>query len=316
MLIRCTRNRSRGKESRRRSATKVGFSARAKTEHHASQVSHRERYEILLHFFEATAAFIATIHLSAFMQSNDLWSKYGSKLIDKLSKQRLSLKRATFGSWKLVVEYLSKVCSELLAKPENETLIKQHYSTSNTKLLEKMCSSKLRSVLQHANKVRNDWSGHAGAIGDAKAEQIHIELMELVQQLRGVFGRSWSDFELLQPSTCVYKNGLFHVNVKRIMGSRSAPFESVVRVSNDPLEVDCLYLFDAIGQSGMKLKPFVQVIPSPERQATACFIFSRREGSGSRFVSYHFDKESEIEGPFPGVELAFQILDSVGGDSS
>lgn len=61
-----------------------------------------------------------------------------------------------------------------------------------------------------------------------------------------------------------------------------------------PLETDALYLFDSIRRTGLKLQPFVEVIPSPERQAVACFIFNRVDKDQTRWISYHFDKESEI----------------------
>jgi hypothetical protein len=49
-------------------------------------------------------------------------------------------------------------------------------------------------------------------------------------------------------------------------------------------------------------------MPSPEKKANACFIFSRCEKAGARFVSYHFDEESSLTASFPDVDEAFRRI--------
>ena len=276
--------------------------------HHASKGSRRERYEVLLHFFEATAAFLATVHLSAFMASDELWNEHGRRLSEKLSQNKLSLDQASFGAWKLVSEYLSSACSSLLKDAETVELRERLYGTADDRIFKMLCDSKLRSVLQQANKVRNDWGGHGGAISTENARQVDEQLMDLVQRLRGIFGRLWLRYELIQPGDGRYKGGTHHIKASRLMGTRSAPFKEVVRESAQPLEADALYLFDSMSQTGLQLRPFIQVIPSPERQAIACFILSRYKTEGSRFVSYHFEQESQIAGNFPGLDEAIALL--------
>lgn len=92
------------------------------------------------------------------------------------------------------------------------------------------------------------------------------------------------------------------------MGSRSTPFEEVQLESIHPLESDCLYLFDSASRTGLRLQPFVRVMPSPEKRANACFIFSRREAGHFHFVSYHFDGESEMDDEFPDVGAALSRM--------
>lgn len=280
--------------------------------HHASKDSYRERYQILLHFFEATAAFIATVHLSAYLSSESHWEHIGPDLGTKLSAQNLSLERATFGAWKLVVERLASETSESLKSAEEDSdqlsLLEQMYGTTDRQVLNMISHRELRQALQSANKIRNNNLGHSGAIGEDTAQKIHNDLLDLVFQLRGVFGRSWSRYELLQPGTARYKASKYYITCKRIMGTRSAPFEEVEYESTIPLETDALYLFDPLSCTGLKLQPFVEVIPSPQRQAVACFIFNRVDKDGARWVSYHFDQESEITHPSSGVLSALSRL--------
>ena len=280
--------------------------------HHAAKDSYRERYQTLLHFFEATAAFIATIHLSAYMSNDSEWERIGEDLSSKLSKQNLSLEKATFGTWKLIVERLASASSSALSKANEDTdkinILEQIYGTSERQVLEMLTHKQLLQVLQSANKIRNDNIGHSGAIGEDAAKQIHKELLDLVYQLRGIFGRRWNRYELLQPGPIRYKDGVYNVTCKRIIGTRSSPFEEREYESIVPLETDCLYLFDSVCGTGLKLQPFVEVIPSPEKQAVTCFIFNRVDRDSARWVSYHFEQESEIYHPSSGVLTALSKL--------
>jgi len=276
--------------------------------HRAGGGSSRERYEVLLHFFEATAAFVATIHLSAFMADDALWSEAGRGLHTSLAKQGLSLERATFGAWKLTVEYLSGKCKRLLGDADGLEVCKRVYGTTNRDHIAMICHADLLAVLQRANNIRNKSSGHGGAIGQDEALATEEELRGLVQKVRGVFGRSWLDYELIQPSTGQYKGGIHYYKANRLVGLHSMPFEVVDREAIQPLESERLYLFDGIGRNGLLLRPFIRVMPSPEKKANACFIFSSCERAGARFVSYHFTEESSLTAPFPEIDEAFRRI--------
>jgi hypothetical protein len=234
--------------------------------HRAGGGSTREQYDVLLHFFEATAAFVATIHLSAFMADDTLWSEVAQGLREALEKQHLSLERATFGAWKLTAEYLSGRCRKLLADDDDgKTTCARVYGTANSSHIAMVCRPELLSALQQANNLRNMTSGHGGAIGSDEAKGIHDELMTLVHTIRGVFGRSWLDYELIQPSDSRYQGGIYRYKARRLVGTRSTPFEVVERESVQPLESDRLYLFDASSQKGMLMCPFIRVMLSPEK---------------------------------------------------
>jgi hypothetical protein len=257
--------------------------------HHASGASYQERFKTLLHFFEATAAFIATIHLSAFMSDNALWKKTTPILQEKLTQENLSLEIASFGAWKFFVEYLSGRCRKL-----DDDVRARIYGTSNHNHIEMICHANLLSVLQRANKIRNDNDGHSGVIGNNEAKKYHDELFGLVTTLRGVFGRTWRNYELIQPLQNHYQKGIYTYNINLLIGVHSNPFEVVKRDSSSPLEHERLYLFDASSQRGLLLQPFMHVIPSPQNHVNACFFLNRNQNNDKRFVSYHFEQESSI----------------------
>lgn len=73
----------------------------------------RTKQEHLLHFFEGAAEFVSVILLSAFYSNEVIFEPHRRKLAEAMLKQKLSFKRATFGTWKLVTEYLGRQsCSE------------------------------------------------------------------------------------------------------------------------------------------------------------------------------------------------------------
>lgn len=283
--------------------------------HLASKDSYRQRYEVLLHFFEAAAAFLATVHLSAFMKDENLWAEQRVALNKKLTDQKLSFERVTFGAWKLAAELLGKHTELSLDKSSVETAdsekrgqLERMYGSTDPNVLKLVCDKRLRVIIQSANKIRNDWHGHSGAINEEVAKSVHEELLQLVKDIRAVWGRGWSGYEMIQPGELKFREGVYNVSCKRLMGSRSEPFEEVEIESREPLEDGSLYLFDGINRKGLQLRPFISVMPSPEKKATACYIYSRAENDGSRWISYHFTQEAEIQIDSPGLNDALEMM--------
>ena len=283
----------------------------------AASSSPREKYEALLHFFEALAEFLATVHLSAFSSDAEIWSQHREDLHRALDRQNLSLERGTFGAWKCVAEYLGARLRGMIDKSPD--VCAALYRTHNPQTVSMLASSKLIEVLQRANSVRNDWVGHVGAVGDRQAEVVHDELFSLVQQCRGVLGRSWLDYELIQPGESRFRDGLFHYTVRRLLGTRSAPFEIVERESIEGMDDRALYLLDPNGDRGLRLLPFVRVMPSPHTETNACYFFNRLQGNDKcRYVSYHFAQDAELTDEFRDTRDALRALalaDSRGGDA-
>lgn len=273
----------------------------------ADSNSAREKYEVLLHFFEALAEFLATVHLSAFSSNTEIWSQHRENLHRVLDRNNQTLERGTFGTWRNVSGYLGARLREMKDRPANVCF--ELYRTHNPQTLNILASSKLSEVLEQANSVRNNWVGHVGAVSDRQAEAVHDELFSLVQQCRGVLGRSWLDYELIQPGESRFRDGLFHYTVRRLQGTRSAPFETVERESIEAMDDRVLYLFDPNSDRGLRLLPFVRVMPSPRTEANACYFFSRLEGNGMyRYVSYHFAQDAELTNAFEDTRDALRAL--------
>lgn len=269
---------------------------------------HRRKLDTLIDFFEALAAFIATTHLSAFKTNPDQWEELSTDLNRKLAKQGLSFERATIGSWKLIAEVISGRCRNLFSPDgKNDELLSQMYGCEDIEIVEMLCSSKVLESIQYANKIRNSHTAHGGVLSDEKAQRNHDKLFDTLILIREAFGIQWANYELLQPGKMTFSDNKFSYDAKRLVGSRS-PFEVVNRLSLEAMKSDNLYLVNGSGVYNLELMPFVKVMPSPEIQAEACFIFNKREGENHKYVSYHFEQESSFSDQFEEVDIALESL--------
>lgn len=276
----------------------------------------RTKHKHLLDFFEGTAEFVSVILLSAFSSNEALFGPHKQKLAEAMQKQNLSFQRATFGTWKLVVEYLGKQTRELLSanakKPEDaqndRALCADIFSDPSLGLPEALGRKELAAILSTTNKMRNDWSGHGGVVGQDEAQLRNELLLAEVQKLREAIADTWAEAQLIHALHCCPRRGVFENEVAVLMGSNNE-FLKETRSMATWLDVERLYLSKKDSGRALKLIPLIQVGPSPQSAKNACYFFSRleREG-GARFVSYHFTDKPELSGQFTDATDAIKFL--------
>ena len=269
----------------------------------------KTKYEHLLHFFEATAEFLSIILLSAFKANEELFKLHSKKLTKSLRKQNLSFQRATFGTWKLVVEYFGKQTRKLLSDEKDQALCADIFSDSSLVMPRTISRKELSSVLSTTNKMRNDWSGHGGVVGQEEAELRNQNLLAELQKLREIFTDAWVDTQLIHALYCRPRSDCFENEIAVLMGSNSE-FLKETRSMATWLDVERLYLSNKNSGGALLLLPLVQVGPSPQSAKNACYFFNRLEGDGARFVSFHFADNPELTGQF---EEATDVIKSLTG---
>jgi hypothetical protein len=278
----------------------------------------KTKHEHLLHFFEGTAEFLSVILLSAFSSNEALFESHKQKLTESMQKQNLSFQRATFGTWKLVVEYLGKQTRELLSengkKPEDakndRALCADIFSDPSLALAEALSRKALAGILSATNKMRNDWSGHGGVVGQEEAQLRNEQLLGEVQKLREAIADTWAETQLIHALHCRPRRGVFENEVAVLMSSNSE-FLKETRSMATWLDVETLYLSKKDSGRALKLLPLVQVGPSTQSAKNACYFFSRLERDGARFVSYHFTDKPELTGQFDEATAAIKSLTEI-----
>ena len=268
----------------------------------------KAKHEHLLHFFEATAEFLSVILLSAFNSKEAFFEDHRRKLSDALDKQKLSLHRATFGTWKLVIENLAKQVRQMLTEGgDARALCAELFQDPSLAIAEMVSSKGLLEILAKTNKMRNDWAGHGGVVGQDEARIRNECLLKEVQKLRGLMSDVWNEMQLVQGIHCRPRHGVFENEIAIMMGSNSE-FLKEARPMNSWLDVEYLYLSRQDASSSLRLLPLIQVGPSPQSAKNACYFFNRLEKDGVRFVSYHFIDQPEIKGQFEEAHKTIRLL--------
>jgi hypothetical protein len=272
----------------------------------------KTKHEHLLHFFEGTAEFVSVILLSAFSSNEALFAPHKQKITESMDKQNLSFQKATFGTWKLVVEYLGKRTRELLSGDKDaRALCADIFFDPSLALPEALARKELAATLSTTNKMRNDWGAHGGVVGQEAAKFRNEQLIAEVQKLRDAIAETWATTQLIHALHCRPRSGLFENEVAVLMGSNSE-FLKETRPMVTWLDVERLYLSNKDSGRALKLLPLVQVGPSPQSAKNACYFFNRLErDGGARFVSYHFIDKPELTGQFGDAMEAIKLLTEV-----
>jgi hypothetical protein len=277
----------------------------------ASNGSTKDKNEILLHFFEAVAEFWATIYLSAAKSDREFWADHVDSLAETVERGKLSFDQATFGLWKCVTEFLSTKFRKLLNDDADRCTAM--FRTNSRDVLEMLFDRRLLTVLQTSNSIRNN-QAHGGVASGRDIEIAHAQLTDLMQTCRSVMGMTWERYELVQPGECRFVSGQFGYKVRRLMGTRT-PFATVERKTVEGMEDGALHLLDPDGERALKLIAFIRVMPSPKTEANACYFYNRRQASNQKFVSYHFEADSEIEEFYADTLAALEGMRPFGSQS-
>jgi len=262
--------------------------------YHALDRTDKEKYERLLHFFEALTEFCAAVHLSAFKTSAVHWQSQREVIANVMRDQHFSLKKPTFGFWCAVAGLLAGALRSMLnGKSEERAVAYSLYTTASSIPLEMLSSKELVGLVQRANSFRNRWTGHGGAVTPADAAERHELLNRDLEKLREVVGPKFLQYQLIEPREAEILPGpVFRCRVRRVMGSNPQLEHKTVEVTT-PAKTGALYLHNPGHDKVLELIPLVQVRDTPQ---PASYFYNRREKMELHLVSYHFADQSEVSG--------------------
>ena len=267
----------------------------------------KTKYEHLLHFFEASAEFLGIILLSAFSSREQIFASLREGLSEALKKQNLSFKRATFGTWKVVNEYLGKQVRQRMSREDERTICMDMFADPSARLPEMLSRTEIVEIISSANNLRNTAS-HGGVVGQHEAQGRNEQLLALVQKFRDATGDAWRGLQLIRALHCRPRRGLFENEVSLLTGSNS---EFVKETRSMPvwLDVERLYIIQTDARVALQLLPLVQLGPSPTSARNACYFFNRIERDALRYVSYHFIDQPERKWPIVDAGEAGPLLE-------
>lgn len=279
---------------------------------------HKTKHDHLQHFFEATAEFLSVVLLSAFSSNPQFFAAHKQRLQSGLAKQHLSFERASFGTWKTVIDYLGKQLRQLLNEggkkaeqaKEDRELCAALFADHTFHLARILSKEELAAVVARTNKYRNDWKGHGGVLGNDEAAARNELLMTELQLLRESLEDLWVRTEVIRGYQGAFRRGQFENEIAILKGSNSE-FLKETRLLGTPLDVERLYIWTEGNMTALKLLPLVHIGASPPSARNACYFFNRLERAGVRFVSYHYVDLPELTEAFEEAKATIQFLANV-----
>lgn len=262
--------------------------------YHTHKGDAQKRYSQLDYFFEGLTQFLAAILISGVKSDEKSFRRAWPEVLKALAKAKLSLERATVGTWVTVYSSLAKVVRSELKDEDAAAHWQRRFACEQKPLLEALTSKKMSKILQDANEFRNGWRGHGGIVGDDEAARRASLYYDLLLEFRGLVENRWRSYPLVVPESSKFKGGLNHYTVKRIVGSRT-PFEKEKIALKQQMEDGVMHLASPSDGTACPLVPFIRLGASPADAKNACYFFSKREGEKIKYVSYHFTEKPEIE---------------------
>jgi hypothetical protein len=269
-----------------------------------SEVSARDRVEHLLHFFEALALFSTSVLVSGYYGNPDVFEQHRAAWFGNVK----GLTRATFGTWTTAHARVAEtVRSQLRADAERELLL-DLFRTKRSTMLDSLSSEELVALFDVARTRRNDWTGHTGVAGDAEHQRRVAVLDSDLSHFREILGSAFRGYEVLRPMHSRYRNGVYLFTAQSLVGSRR-DFRVIEVEATAPMDEDRIYLLDRDTPTPLEILPLFRIKPGPRTEEDACYFYNRLEnGAQVRLVSYHFERESELNEPDPPVAEAISRL--------
>ncbi len=242
------------------------------------------------------------IILSALVQDKEFYRKECHKWVGSDERFKDWYLRATFGSWNVLTSNLSKAVRVILNDKDKKDDCKDLFGNPNDAFLEMISNKGISNVLNDVSNLRNKWKGHGGITNEDENKQRVVVLEQLLNELRKCIADGFEETRMLSPTTGTYEDGIFYFNTKELVGART-PFNEIMVKSLIPLDIKKLYLSHSSQNKPVELLPFIKYVEA----SSAIYFYTSIESKDVRWVSYHFDKESEIRQPVD--EELFKALD-------
>lgn len=260
--------------------------------YHASTDT-RDKVDNLLNFFEALSEFTSTVLLSVFMTDMIFYAHKSEKWIDKDQKYKDWIKNSTFGGWNILGERLAKETRNILNRKNERERFIELFGRPDLDFLDMLTSKKIFSALKEVSAYRNKWKGHPGIVSPQESGK-QLEILESsLSNIRQIISDRYTTVLLLSPESNEYCDGIYYYKAKALTGTRP-PFKTVKVETSIPMDKRNLYLIHSNQSTPIVIRPFIRIMESPKTQQKACYFYNRVVKDGVRWLSYHFESESEI----------------------
>ncbi|MFC1481080.1 N-6 DNA methylase [Candidatus Neomarinimicrobiota bacterium] len=274
-----------------------------------TQDNPQEKLKNLLNFYEALSEFYAVINLSSVKSSNSLWIEFLDGLKISMKKQNISFERTTFGTWKGTLEYAGKRVREILSDRDGHEICYNLYATRDLDTINGLISKRVISIIQEANKIRNDLA-HSGVVSGSDAQSKLERLEQYLNDLKPILSSTWAHYELILPIQCrITHEGIYKYTVQKITGTR-LPFTPMDLNLRMPLADGMLHLYSFGEDRALNLIPLIRMMSTPPSEENACYFYNKKQNKNIEFQSYYYTNQPEVVASFSDTEQCLDELTS------
>ena len=171
---------------------------------------------------------------------------------------------------------------------DKKDLLLSVYGNPNIDFMNLLTSKKVFPILEEVREFRNKWKGHGG-ISSEQEDMNRVTLLEQkLNSLRQEIKDAFVSCKLISPDSGKYRDGIYLFEGKELIGTRT-PFNEIQIESTIPLDESKLYLLHDNQNKPIELLPFVKY----NQESKACYFYNSIESNDIRFVSFHFEQNSE-----------------------
>lgn len=265
-----------------------------------------EQQRAYIHAWEAIVTFHATVLLSASRTDRGSSSEVEAAIRQTLQEQHLGIERASFGTWVIIIERVSKEFRRELEEGDADEIarVRRSFADLGQGGIERLISKELVKKVNEVNAKRNRWLGHTGYTSDEEWTAQVVSLVSDLSELRQILGNVWAQLLLVRAGSSKLRRDGRVQTAEVAVGTRS-PFKTRDFSIGDEMIDGDLYLAKDGSQSPLPLGQFVQLRAAPQDAQYTTYFYNRTEGASVRMVSYQHGPESEIQDDAEGFRSAF-----------
>lgn len=253
-----------------------------------------DKVEAYLHAWEALVAFHATVLLSACRSDPGSSVEVESAIRKTLDEHGIGIRRASFGTWNIIIEKTSKSLRRALSGDDADEIarVRSVFSDLGSPTIARLLATDAISKFKDVGDKRNRWRGHSGHVSDERREEQVAELIADLHDLRRIVGDAWSQLPLVRAGSSKRGRSGYSQDVEVAMGAGS-PFRTEEFHVGDAMHDGELYLVRDGSRSPLRLVSFVQLRSAPSDAQYTSYFYNRTEGSSVRMVSYQYGPARE-----------------------
>ncbi len=253
----------------------------------------KEKLDVLFHFFEMTAIYLALIGCSYVRSLRPDWqAKLGTWLHPSGAA---GIERADFGFWIGLGGASLKDTSRLYSDPAERSRAAELGGPELANSASEVGSlSRVIEALNTARTYRNSWKGHGGHIKSSDAERILAELRDTVSRLYEIIGPVFRRLYLVRPGSADIRDSGATYQCEILIGSDPVFERRAITLDKASVKSRALAFWMSESRAMCQALPFLRMGASQEPQENSIYAFNRSERGIIRWVSYQEAREQEI----------------------